>query len=66
MCIYRPGELIRIEYCGECNMYSGSNVIVRQSVAFFEILYLALVLCDVRKRVEARGGMMNVATDRET
>ena len=47
-------------------MYSGSNVIVRQSVAFFEMLYLALVLCDVRKRVEARGGMMNVATDRET
>ena len=66
VCLALPRELIGINYRGKCNVSSGSDVIVRRAVALVEKLQLALVLGDVSKLVEDRGGTTNVAPDRAT
>ena len=55
-----------MNYRSECDMSSVSDVLVHRSMVLVDALYLALLLGDVSKRFEARGGMVNVTPDRAT
>ena len=38
VCLNRPGYLIGINYCGECDVSSRSDTILRQAVAFLRVI----------------------------